>query len=189
MVKYISLYGKEEMLLEESMLDFYWKENKNKKVEDFLLNFQEGEIFVLIGEKLVQAFNFNYINTKGALFLIKDLNSQEILCIGSCGKKIAIQIYYLLQKCIELIERESIERESIDLGSLIANLSVSGRATTINYNEVEKIEEYKKTLDKTIQSITLAIIENNKSKIEEISNEIYNLIPINIHNKFEEKYK
>lgn len=205
MVNYISLYGKEEMLLEDSMENFYYENFENKKVSDFLLNFQEGKIFVLIGEKFVQAFNFNYIDTEGALFLIKELNSQNILFIGSCSEKIAIQIYYLLQKCIELIKRESILYEEIDnihkkfnsndFGALIANLSINGQATDINYpekyininNEIESIKKSKKTLDKVIKSITLSIVKNNKSKIEEITNDIYHLIPRDIHKKFKEK--
>lgn len=207
MVRYITLYGEEEMLWEESMLDFYWKEKENEKVEDFLLSFQEGEIFVLVGEKIVQSFNFNYINTKGALFFIKELNSQDILCIGACGEKIAIPIYYLLQKCIELIKRESILYEQMDyihkkfncddIGSLIASLNNSRQPIDINYaekyininNEINKINERKENLEKTIQSITFEIIENNESRIKEITKKIYNLIPTNIYDEFEEKYK
>ena len=108
MIKEISLYGKEETLLGEAIELYYFKNIENDNIRTFINKFQENEIICLIGEKLVYCFNFNYMDTDGCLFLLKSLNSTEINYIGGIGKKLAIQIYYLLKMSRRIIEKEDL---------------------------------------------------------------------------------
>ena len=208
MIKEISLYGKEETLLGEAIELYYFKNIENDNIRTFINKFQENEIICLIGEKLVYCFNFNYMDTDGCLFLLKSLNLTEINYIGGIGKKLAIQIYYLLKMSRRIIEKEDLLykkkdklEDIVDFEKIITsaiNLNVDEYITESIYEnanelmnsnfKINEIDSVKNYLENTIKKFMIAIVQKNEELKKELTNEIYPMINNDLHKEFEERY-
>lgn len=208
MIKEISLYGKEETVLGEAIELYYFKNIENDNIRTFINKFQENEIICLIGEKLVYCFNFNYMDTDGCLFLLKSLNSTEINYIGGIGKKLAIQIYYLLKMSRRIIEKEDLLykkkdklEDIVDFEKIITsaiNLNVDEYITESIYEnanelmnsnfKINEIDSVKNYLENTIKKFMIAIVQKNEELKKELTNEIYPMINNDLHKEFEERY-